>query len=106
MTTAPTTRNGVGVDRLIATIGAIEGRPERADFRFRARTTWETGGRARTTIQDFFGAGGEDTSRRHRRGRASSISVRPTRSPIRPTPRPPRCTTRTDRSTCRATWLP
>jgi uncharacterized OsmC-like protein len=63
MTTAPITRNGVDVDRLIATIGAIEGRPELAEFRFRARTTWENGGHARTIIQDFFGAGGEDTSR-------------------------------------------
>jgi hypothetical protein len=61
--TAPTTRNGVYVDRLVATIGAIKGQPELADSRFRARTTWVPGGHARTTIQDFFGAGGEHTSR-------------------------------------------
>jgi uncharacterized OsmC-like protein len=61
--TTPTTRNGVDVDRLVATIEAIKGRPELADFRFRARTTWEAGGHARTIIQDFFGAGSEDTSR-------------------------------------------
>jgi uncharacterized OsmC-like protein len=63
MTTAQTRLNGVDVDRLVATIGHVKENPDLARFRFRAHTDWKEGGHSRTTIQDFYGAGGEDTSR-------------------------------------------
>ncbi|HWO72737.1 MAG TPA: OsmC family protein, partial [Dehalococcoidia bacterium] len=62
MTTA-TIRNGVNVSQLTETVEAIKRQPELARFSFRARTVWETGGRSRTTIKGFYGAGQEDTSR-------------------------------------------
>jgi uncharacterized OsmC-like protein len=56
-------RNGVDVPTLFATLDAIKASPEIADFRFRARNTWVSGTHNRTTIQGFYGAGQEDTSR-------------------------------------------
>lgn len=58
-----TSRNGVDVERLGATIGAIQERPDLALFQFRARTEWLSGGHVRTRIHDFRGAGQEDESR-------------------------------------------
>ncbi len=55
--------NGVDVDRLVQTVGAIKENPDLAKFRFRASTNWMQGGHSRTTIKGFFGAGQEDTSR-------------------------------------------
>ena len=55
--------NGVNVDQLMETVDAIEDNANLATFRFRTRTEWVDGGRARTEIQDFYGAGQEDTSR-------------------------------------------
>lgn len=63
MTIAQTQLNGVDVDRLVATIGLIKETPQLARFCFRAHSDWKEGGHTRTTIQDFYGAGGEDTSR-------------------------------------------
>ena len=48
-----TTRNGVDVDRLIATIGAVQADAKVARFTFRARSTWEQGGRNRGDIREF-----------------------------------------------------
>jgi len=56
-------RNGVDVPTLFATLDAVKGTPQLADFRFRARNTWISGTHNRTTIQGFFGAGQEDVSR-------------------------------------------
>jgi uncharacterized OsmC-like protein len=56
-------RNGVDVPTLFATLDAVKGAPEIADFQFRARNTWVSGTHSRSTIQDFYGAGQEDTSR-------------------------------------------
>lgn len=56
-------QNGVNVDQLIATINAIKENPDLAHFRFRATNEWVSGGHSRTSIQGFYGAGGEDTSR-------------------------------------------
>ena len=56
--------NGVDVNRLKQTIGNVSGDPERAQFQFRATHKWLGGAHACTTIEDFFGAGREDTSRR------------------------------------------
>ena len=62
MTTAQV-RNGVDISQLTQTIEAIKEQPELAKFQFRAHTTWEEGGRSRTSISGFHGAGQEDTSR-------------------------------------------
>jgi len=56
-------QNGVNVDQLIATINAIKENPDLARFHFRATNEWVSGGHSRTSIQSFYGAGGEDTSR-------------------------------------------
>lgn len=56
-------RNGVDVERLIATIGLIRDQPELARFRFRSHTDWKDGGRTHSRIQGFYGAGQEDASR-------------------------------------------
>lgn len=65
MTTQVQTRvNGVNVDQLVDTINAIKDNPDLARFEFRAENEWISGARSRTTIQSFYGAGGEDTSRR------------------------------------------
>lgn len=55
--------NGVDVEQLVGTVNAVKERPELARFRFRAHNEWAGGGRSRTTIQGFYGAGGEDSSR-------------------------------------------
>jgi uncharacterized OsmC-like protein len=62
-TTARPARNGVDVPTLFATLDAVRGAPDLADFRFRARNTWISGTHNRSTIQGFYGAGQEDTSR-------------------------------------------
>lgn len=55
--------NGVNVDQLIATVNAIQQNPALARFQFRARNEWIDGGHSHTSIQRFYGAGQEDTSR-------------------------------------------
>jgi len=55
--------NGVDVDRLSGTIEHISADPTLARFQFRAQNHWLDGGHNRTTIQGFYGAGSEDTSR-------------------------------------------
>jgi uncharacterized OsmC-like protein len=62
-TAARTARNGVDVPTLFATLDAVKASPEIADFQFRASNTWISGTHSRTTIQGFYGAGQEDTSR-------------------------------------------
>ena len=52
-----TVRNGVDVDRLVATIGAVQQDPKVATFTFKAASTWESGGRNKGTIQGFNHAG-------------------------------------------------
>src|SRR5262245_43147317 len=56
--------NGVDLDRLMATIGAIQQTPSLASFKFRARNNWIGGGLNRSTVQEFYGAGQEDASRK------------------------------------------
>lgn len=65
MTQTPTrpARNGVDVPTLFATLDAVKASPAIADFRFRARNTWVSGTHNRSTIQGFYGAGQEDSSR-------------------------------------------
>jgi uncharacterized OsmC-like protein len=63
ITTARPSRNGVDVPTLFATLDAVKANPQIADFQFRAHNTWVRGTNNRTTIQGFYGAGQEDTSR-------------------------------------------
>jgi len=58
-----TNLNGVNVEQLVGTIQAIQKDPSLARFHFRADTQWLSGGHSRSRIQDFYGAGQEDTSR-------------------------------------------
>ena len=55
--------NGVNLDRLVATIDAVNAAPALARFQFRARNQWADGSRSRTRIKDFYGVGQEDASR-------------------------------------------
>lgn len=56
-------RNGVDVDRLVATVGAVQGNPDLARLTFRARSSWESGGRSRGEIREFEHAGATTTER-------------------------------------------
>jgi uncharacterized OsmC-like protein len=55
--------NGVNVEQLVGTINAIKANPDLALFKFRAKNEWVNGGNSRTSIQSFYGAGQEDSSR-------------------------------------------
>jgi uncharacterized OsmC-like protein len=56
---ATATRNGVDVDRLVQTIGAIEQDPNIGSFTFKARTDWTGGGSSSGHISAFTHAGQE-----------------------------------------------
>ena len=62
-TTLDSIRNGVDTTTLFATLDAVKEQPELGTFQFRARNRWIDGAHNRTTIQDFYAAGGEDGSR-------------------------------------------
>jgi uncharacterized OsmC-like protein len=57
-------RNGVDTEKMYATLDLIKAQPELAKFQFRATNRWIGGAHNRSTIQGFYAAGGEDTSRR------------------------------------------
>jgi organic hydroperoxide reductase OsmC/OhrA len=59
-----TARNGVDTAKMFATLDLIKAPPELARFQFRATNRWIEGAHNRSTIQGFYAAGGEDTSRR------------------------------------------
>jgi uncharacterized OsmC-like protein len=58
-----TIRNGVDTEKMFATLDLIKAQPELARFRFRASNRWIGGAHNRSTIKDFYAAGGEDTTR-------------------------------------------
>src|SRR5215470_15937660 len=60
---ADTIRNGVDTERMYATLDLIKQQPELATFQFRATNRWLGGAHNRSTIQSFYAAGGEDTTR-------------------------------------------
>ena len=59
-----TNRNGVDVDRLVATVGAVQADPNVAKFTFRARSSWQSGGRNKGEIREFQHGGATTTERR------------------------------------------
>ena len=69
MTTQTATRladerpNGLNLQQLTQTVGALQNDRALARFEFRARNQWIDGCENRTSIQGFFGAGAEDRSR-------------------------------------------
>ena len=60
--TAPV-RNGVDTALVYWTLDALKTDPQLARFEFRATNRWINGPHSRSTIQSFWGAGQEDTSR-------------------------------------------
>ena len=56
-------RNGVDTEQMYGTLDAIKAQPELGVFQFRASNEWIDGAHNRTTIQHFYGACQEDTSR-------------------------------------------
>jgi uncharacterized OsmC-like protein len=58
-----TIRNGVDTEQMFATLDLIKAQPELAKFQFRASNRWIDGAHNRSTIQGFYAAGGEDTTR-------------------------------------------
>ena len=56
--------NGVNVDRMGGMIQTVQQNPDLATFQFRAKNRWVTGGHNCSTIQTFYGAGQEYTSRK------------------------------------------
>jgi uncharacterized OsmC-like protein len=59
----PATMNGLSVQGMVDTVGAIKADPGLARFQFRARNRWIDGGENRSTIRDFYGCRREDDSR-------------------------------------------
>ena len=62
-TMSETVRNRVETRVLFATLDAVKQQPELGRFQFRASNLWIDGAHNRSTIQGFYGAGQEDTSR-------------------------------------------
>ena len=62
-TATATVRNGIDVDQLLATIGAIEEDPTAGSFTFRASSAWRDGTHNTGEIGTFRHAGQEDASR-------------------------------------------
>jgi uncharacterized OsmC-like protein len=56
-------RNGIDTDQLYGTLDLVRAQPELGVFQFRATNEWLGGTHNRSTIQGFYAAGGEDSSR-------------------------------------------
>jgi uncharacterized OsmC-like protein len=56
--------NGVNVDRMGGMIQTVQQNPKLGTFQFRAKNRWMTGGHNCSTIQSFYGAGQEFTTRK------------------------------------------
>ena len=63
ITTDSTIRNGVDTAQMFATLDLLKTQPEIGRFQFRVTNRWIDGAHNRSTIKDFYAAGGEDTSR-------------------------------------------
>jgi len=53
--------NGVNVQALLDARDVLKGAPEAAQFTWRASSTWQHGVHSKTTIQNFFGLGAEQS---------------------------------------------
>ena len=53
MITTANVKNGVNVDQLVETIGAVQQNPELAKFQFRAKNNWIDGGHCVSSIKGF-----------------------------------------------------
>ena len=51
-------RNGVDTEQLFGTLDLIKAQPELAKFQFRVSNRWIDGSHNRSTIKDFYAAGG------------------------------------------------
>jgi uncharacterized OsmC-like protein len=60
---SPTVDNGVDVTALLGAREAFSEMPAAAQFQWRARCAWIYGTHSRTTVNDFFGLGEEQTHR-------------------------------------------
>jgi uncharacterized OsmC-like protein len=58
-----TVSNGINVDQLVSTVGAIQQDPKLATMTFQATTKWREGTRSTTDIGPFTHAGRQDESR-------------------------------------------
>lgn len=56
--------NGVDTARLFETVESIHKSPNLAVFRFRLNNNWLGGGRNKSIVQNFYGAGEEDSTRK------------------------------------------
>ena len=56
-------RNGVDTQQMYGTLDAIKDDPSLGRFQFRVSNRWIDGSHNRSTIQGFYGAGQEDTTR-------------------------------------------
>lgn len=63
MITTANIKNGVNVDQLVETIGAVQENPGLAKFEFRTKNNWIEGGHCVSSVKSFYGVGAEDTSR-------------------------------------------
>ena len=63
MTAIKTVRNGIDVDQLVETVGAITGDAQLGKFTFRASSAWKDGTHSTGQIGPFVHAGQLDTSR-------------------------------------------
>lgn len=61
VTSTPTADNGVNVEALLGAREAMTEMREAAAFKWRARNEWVNGTHSRTTIEDFFGVGEEQS---------------------------------------------
>jgi uncharacterized OsmC-like protein len=59
--TATPVDNGVNVEFLLAAKGILADQPAAADFKWRVTNTWVRGTHSRTSVDGFFGLGGEQS---------------------------------------------
>jgi uncharacterized OsmC-like protein len=59
MSNVATTRNGVNVDELVATVAAVKANPGLGKFKFRSRSKWISRAHSQSTFDSLYGAGQE-----------------------------------------------
>jgi uncharacterized OsmC-like protein len=64
-TITKTSRNGVDIASVLATVNVVKENPTLGAFQFRSANEWVSGTHSRSSIRGFYGAGAEDTTREH-----------------------------------------